>query len=66
MIDHGSYVKCPRCGWKQVTYAEKEVTCNSPHGCRHHYPRRKHETKDDFWNGIGDPGFMRASAMVRR
>lgn len=26
MDDHGSYVKCPKCGYKQVTYAEKDVT----------------------------------------
>lgn len=63
MDDHGSYVKCPKCGYKQVTYAEKDVTCYNPNGRRHHYPRRKNETTDQFGNGIGDPGFMKASEL---
>jgi len=61
--DHGSQTKCPRCNWKQVTYAMKTVTCQH---CHKHYDRKKHETNEPLGNGTGTSGFTRASEMKKQ
>lgn len=40
---NGGTVKCPKCGYEQITYAEAKVQCSSPTGCRHNYRRHGHE-----------------------
>lgn len=61
--DHGAYVKCPRCGWKRVTYADRIVRCNNPNGCRYGYSRHENETHEPIGNGTGDPGFRTAAEI---